>query len=247
MYWSSDGSSHDVGICGVDGPPPYLETYYNPYTETIETGDVYPHREWIDPLDMAVGWNGTGLDGLRTDGTIVPLDDSVIRTYMSRVVSVAWDGDTKLIWVFSNENQQPSAIALEPERNGVVAVVWRPMPATSATGYLDTTPTQTPELLVTGECPGTVYITVVDGTPAGRATVVSGTVDGTSVSPSGPCAGTTSGLADPRRQASLRVNSYGIASTTFEATPDQCGLMKMQAVDVATCLTTAVRTVPATP
>jgi hypothetical protein len=246
MYWSQDGFPHDLGACLYIDSVSTVSTYYNPHTTTIEsTGQYYP-REWIDPLDMAVGWNGTALEGLRADGTIVPLDNSVVLSHLTGVVFVAWDGDTKLIWVFGNDNYTPIVLALAPDSGQVVAELLDTDFGNVGTGYLDTTPAQTPELLVTGQCPGTVYVTVVDGTPGGRATVASGTMDGVSVSPSGPCAGTESHIADPRRQSNLRVSSYGIASTTFQSTPDQCGTMKLQAVDLATCLTTAVRTVPAT-
>jgi hypothetical protein len=114
-----------------------------------------------------------------------------------------------------------------------------------ATGYHDTHPDQTPELLVTGECPGTVYVTLVDGTPGGHAFLATGPAEGTTVMPAGgACGGTVSGLASPQRRGSLPINSYGIASTTFTTLPQHCGALKVQALDGPTCMTTQVRTVP---
>jgi len=50
------------------------------------------------------------------------------------------------------------------------------------------------------------------------------------------------GLRRPVPRFDLVANAYGIASTTFQASPQMCGRALLQAMDVDTCLTTQVRT-----
>jgi len=245
--WERDGTYQEFRPCpyavlGVYNNAPY----FNPLTNTLaDSGQYYP-REWIDPLGMAVGWNGAGLEGIRADGSVVPINSAEVLRHMVAVTALAWDGDTHLIWVFGWLPNIQVAIALDPSSGRVVADAWDLAPAVYATGYYDTHPEQTPELLVTGQCPGTVYVTLVDGTPGGRAYVAAGTVAGPSVLPAGVCGDVELGLTDPVRRATLPINSFGIASTTFQATPDQCGARLLQALDMRTCAPTQVRTVPPT-
>ena len=112
-----------------------------------------------------------------------------------------------------------------------------------AGGSIDTVPAQTPELLVTGDCPGTMYITAVDATPGGHVQIGSSAAPGTRTLTGGPCAGAHLDLRRPAFRADLVANSYGIASTTLQATAPMCGNVLVQALDVGTCMTTSVRTV----
>ena len=185
------------------------------------------------------------LEGILVDGTTASIPSSGVISHIQEVTAVAWDGDTRLLWAFGVQYFAPSAVAFDPSSGRVVAEIWESLDGPYlASGYYDTHPTQTPELLVSGQCPGTVYVTLVDGTPGGRAFIASGTVDGPAVLPVGACGDVALGIADPVRRASLPINSYGIASTTFQATPGQCGAQLVQALDLQTCAPTQVRTVP---
>ena len=113
-----------------------------------------------------------------------------------------------------------------------------------AGGSIDNVPAQTPELLVTGDCPGTMYITAVDATPGGHVQIGSSALPGTRTVTGGPCAGVHLDLRRPAFRADLVANSYGIASTTIQATAPMCGALAIQALDVGSCQTTSVRYVP---
>ena len=113
-------------------------------------------------------------------------------------------------------------------------------------GSIDDVPLQTPELLVSGYCPGTVYITAVDASPGGHVWIASGTVTGPRAVTSGACSGTMAGLRNPRPRFDLVANGVGVASTTIRATAQMCGRLQFQAIDADTCMATSVRSVPGT-
>lgn len=110
-------------------------------------------------------------------------------------------------------------------------------------GSIDNVPNQTPEILVTGECPGTVYVTVADATPGGQVLVASGTRRGQRTLRSGPCAGTVTDLANPTPRFDLVARPTGIATTTVRATAQMCSTVAFQAIDVATRQVTSARAV----
>jgi hypothetical protein len=109
----------------------------------------------------------------------------------------------------------------------------------------DTVPDFEPELLVTGSCPGEVFVTAVDQTPGGQVNIYSGTRPGVVVSPPGaPCAGGSLDMRNPVLRGTLTANSLGLASTTFQASASMCGSWRFQAVDLSTCTPSSLRALP---
>jgi hypothetical protein len=162
--------------------------------------------------------------------------------------SAGYDSDLQIFWVGDSSGEAFDQIAynpvigFNPETWEVVAKMWLPI-SVGLAGSRDNVPFQLPTLLVTGECPGTMYVTLADGTPGDEAVFMSGVVERSRTVRGGPCAGATAGLANPREQARLTVGSNGLASTSFSAAPEHCGVLKIQAMDTATCTLTEVRTV----
>ena len=177
--------------------------------------------------------------------TLAPWPASI--PYSGSGLSAAYDADTGIFWTLGGDfipgagldivNFGFDPITLEP-----VAEIFGPW-GMGAAGGPDNVPAQTPELLLTGICPGTMYLTLVDGTPGGQAVFGSSNRPGQRLVPGGPCAGTPTGLTNPQVRAQLTVRSNGLAYTTFEATPAMCGVTLVQAIDMATCMPTQVRTV----
>jgi hypothetical protein len=162
--------------------------------------------------------------------------------------SAGYDSDLQILWVsdafgpnIDGEGYDP-ALGFNPETWEVVAKMFLPR-SVGLAGSRDNVPFQLPTLLVTGDCPGTMYVTLADGTPGDEAVFMSGVVERSRTVRGGPCAGATAGLANPREQARLTVGSNGLASTSFTAAPEHCGVLKIQAMDTATCTLTEVRTV----
>ncbi len=153
---------------------------------------------------------------------------------------LAYDSDTKLFW-WSNHLTGGQLWMVEPENFTVVGRVFLPYDTDGGAGSIDTVPAQTPVLYVTGDCPGYMWVTVADATPGGHVVVGSDTRRGNRRVANGACAGTTTGLRRPVQRFDLVANSYGIASTVFHPTPQQCGNVLLQAMDVDTCLTTQVQ------
>jgi hypothetical protein len=159
---------------------------------------------------------------------------------------LAYDMDTKLFFYF--DRGAFSTWLIDSESFTVVGQTNDdPFGRDGGAGSIDTVPQQTPELLVTGTCPGTVYVTVVDATPGSAVYIASAGRLGARTISSGPCAGTSTGLRSPAPRSLLTANSVGIASARFEAPVAACGTTLVQAVDEATCMVTSVRTVPDTP
>lgn len=151
---------------------------------------------------------------------------------------LAYDKDVNVLWYLD----QRTLFGLDPESFDTVA---RLRPAgigfEGGAGSIDNVPDQTPEILVTGECPGTLYVTVVDATPGGQVLVASGTRRGQRVLRSGACAGAVTDLANPTPRFDLVARPTGIATTTIRATAPMCNTVAFQAIDVATCKVTSAR------
>lgn len=220
-------------------------------------GGIWTYPAWTFLADPGVGF--TSADWFDDGGYTVAVDNSTGDFYaiessgLARFLApgppefdvpdsgagLAYDADTKLFW-WSNHLTGGQLWMVEPETFTVVGRVLLPYDTDGGAGSIDTVPAQTPELLVTGDCPGYMWVTVVDATPGGRV-VGSDTRRGNRAVANGACAGTTMGLRRPVQRFDLVANSYGIASTVFHPTPQQCGNVLLQAMDVDTCLTTQVR------
>lgn len=84
---------------------------------------------------------------------------------------------------------------------------------------------------------------MVDATPGGHVQFGSSLQAGNHRIRNGTCAGTSLGLRNPTPRYDLVANSYGIASTVVNFSAAACGNLKIQAVDMDTCLATSVRPV----
>jgi hypothetical protein len=136
---------------------------------------------------------------------------------------LAYDQDTNIIWLVTDVY---GIFGLDPFTYEKVA--WIPPGPRSFFGATsqnyDPVPDFEPELLVTGTCPGEVFVTAVDHTPGGQVKIFSGTRPGTLVSPPGaPCAGASLGIRNPVLRGTLTANSLGLASTKFQAPASMCG------------------------
>jgi hypothetical protein len=156
-------------------------------------------------------------------------------------LETAVDSDTRLIWSFDRVG---NIWAVEPVNFTVVAYLSYPVNVNGGAGSIDDVPAQTPELLVTGECPGTVYVTVVDATPGSHVRIASATRRGSRTIPGGPCGGQQSALGNPTPRFDLVASSAGIASTRITATAGMCGQVALQALDEGSCQLTSARVMP---
>lgn len=108
-------------------------------------------------------------------------------------------------------------------------------PLGSTTGVLS--------LSVSGACPGTITIDVSNATPGGSVAIVRGASTGSFTVPGGPCVGTVLGLNSPILLVTLTADGVGDASISGSAPAAACGAF-LQAVDLSTCGTTNVASVP---
>jgi hypothetical protein len=159
-------------------------------------------------------------------------------------MGLAYDYDTHILWLVTSVR---GIFGLDPFTYEQVA--WLPSPPSGSYGgtsyNYDPVPDFEPELLVTGTCPGEVFVTAIDHTPGGQVKIFSGTRPGTLVSPPGaPCAGASLGIRNPVLRGTLTANSLGLASTKFQAPASMCGSWRFQAVDVSTCTPSSVRGLP---
>jgi hypothetical protein len=197
--------------------------------------------DWFEPggYHLVLGRDGFfAVDGVTAPTFLAAMPADVIQPWSGEM---AWDADTGVLWLF----EYGYAWGIDPTNWTVVAEVASFGLAVGGAGSIDDVPNQTPELLVSGVCPGTVYVTAVDATPGGHVRIASGTRRGVTSVPSGNCQGAPVGLANPRARVDLVANSAGIAATRIQATPGMCGQVLLQALDVDSCLTTSVGTVPA--
>jgi hypothetical protein len=161
-------------------------------------------------------------------------------------VELAFDKDTNILWVVRQSgflegwdvSTYTQVAWLDTFHQGLFSI-------DGGAGSVDDVIPQTPELLVTGSCPGTVYVTAVDATPGQHVQIASATRLGRRNLRAGPCAGLAGGLANPVPRFDLVASDAGIASVTLTATAPMCGNLHLQALDLDSCQLTAVRTVPA--
>lgn len=209
-------------------------------TLLFDPGVGFIGADWFDDGGYIVGREGTTGDFYRVEaGMTTRLAPTPPVTFYS-TGGLAYDSDTRLFWWVA----MPYTLLIEPQTWSLVGILHASNLLDGAGGSIDTVLPQTPELLVTGACPGTVYLTVVDATPGQHVQFASGTTPGTRTVRRGPCAGVQGDLQNPTPRFDLIANDYGIASTTIQATAPMCGAGLVQAIDVATCLTTSVRTIP---
>jgi hypothetical protein len=208
----------------------------------FDPGIMLSSADWFDDGGYIVGRELNTGDFYRVEaGMTIMLAPSPPIAHPSYFGGLAYDRDTRLFWWFGPTIE--TVLLIEPQTWSVVGALYADL-VDGAGGSIDTVLPQTPELLVTGACPGTVYLTVVDATPGQHVQFASGTTPGTRTVRRGPCAGVQGDLQNPTPRFDLIANDYGIASTTIQATAPMCGAGLVQAIDVATCLTTSVRTIP---
>ncbi len=100
-----------------------------------------------------------------------------------------------------------------------------------------------PLLAVTGACPGAVEVTLIGATPGGRVVLVGSLGEGATEVPSGPCQGLEVGLAEPRLVFAGEATSGGDLTLRAQLGVGSCSGFA-QAVDVETCVATAVVGLP---
>jgi hypothetical protein len=207
-----------------------------------DTGIAYiDAADWFPPggFHIVLGRDGFfAVDGINTPTLLATNPPELLPP---RSGEMAFDYDTGLIWLFGSGK----VWAVDPVSWTVVAEIPDMGFIEGGAGSIDDVPAQTPELLVSGECPGTVYVTAVDATPGEHVLVGSSTRAGLTTVRGGACAGAQLDLASPRLRVDLVANSAGIAATRLQATPGMCDRLMLQALDVDTCLPTSVGTVPA--
>jgi len=246
INWNSDALSFDP----VRDTPVLFETFTG--SRMVDASTTFPIQDtgiayiaaadWYAPAGyhLVLGRDGFfAVDGVTTPTLLAPLPPEVVRPWDG---DMAYDSDTRLLWLFENYN----IWAIDPTTWSVVAEIPDLGLMDGAAGSIDDVPLQTPELLVSGECPGTVYVTAVDATPGEHVLVGSSTRAGLTTVRGGACAGAQLDLASPRLRVDLVANSAGIAATRLQATAGMCDRLMLQALDVDTCLPTSVGTVPAT-
>ncbi len=103
-------------------------------------------------------------------------------------------------------------------------------------------PAVTPQLTVTGTCPGAVTFTVT-GTPGARAGVVASLAEGTTVVPGGACPGVVIGLQNPIVLGATILDGTGSGALLRNVPAPACGAFA-QALDTTTCLVSGVEVLP---
>lgn len=230
-----------LGIGSTSNPGVYLSprsTWFAPLTWGGLSADWYVPGNFLVTTDLTVGLLHA-IDVQGTDTVLGPWPWSYSSGYFS---GIAYDDDTKTTWFFETTARSLPTVGLDIESLRVVALGPR-IAGIGAAGWIDDVPDQTPHLYVTGTCPGTMYITVVDATPGGQVLFGTSNRLRTTQVPSGPCAGTPIALRSPTPQVTLTAGPTGIASQEIQAPAGMCGRTLIQAIDLDTCLTTAVETV----
>jgi len=100
-----------------------------------------------------------------------------------------------------------------------------------------------PDLSITGDCPGDIVLNLTGGTPGGSIALVSSASEGSSNVPQGSCAGTPLGLSAPGLLAIVPLDGNGAFSTTRNVPAPLCGLF-LQVLDLGTCQTSNVAQIP---
>jgi hypothetical protein len=209
-----------------------------PLTWGAKAADWYAPGNFLVATDLTVGM----LHAIDLQGNDTVLGPWPFSYSSGNFSAAAYDDDTKITWFFDTVGYYRPTVGLDIESLRVVAL--GPfLSGHAAAGWIDDVPDQTPHLYVTGTCPGTMYITVVDATPGGQVLFGTSNRLRTTQVPSGPCAGTPIALRSPTPQVTLTAGPTGIASQEIQAPAGMCGRTLIQAIDLDTCLTTAVETV----
>jgi hypothetical protein len=228
-----------VGDYGVMSLSPF-----GPYVSLSQTGFRTSSADWFDDGGSIVSIDSNTGTYYAIDPPSAPraLNPWHIPAGMN-VLGMAYDKDTKTFWVFNNTG---GVDVIEPEGFTAVAVMNAASGYDGAGGSIDDVPNQTPELIISSlACPnaGPALVTVVDATPGGHVQFGSSLQTGNHRIRRGGCAGTNLGLSNPTPRYDLVANSYGIASTRVNFSAAACGTLKIQAVDMDTCLATSVQPV----
>jgi hypothetical protein len=253
VSWVSAGGSYDVSALSTSGA-------WNPGDLPVAFDYRSLNVIYFTSVLMPLGISVNGADWCEECQAILALDYSgdfyaidptagsvLWRGFTPRFVEaeLAYDRDSRVLWGI---DQGGWRVGFDSTTLEEVAYLPGAGPAgfvyEGGAGSIDDVGPQTPELLVTGECPGTVYVTAVDATPGAHVQFASGTRLGRRAVRSGPCAGVAGGLANPVPRYDLVAGASGIASITFQATAPMCGALAIQALDVGSCQTTSVRYVP---
>ncbi len=227
-----------VGRYGVLSVAPYSPFGYISTVPFMTSGaDWFDEGGFIVARDSSDG-NFYAIDPPRPNRLLSPLRISAaINTN-----GLAYDSDTKTFWMF----YAGGVTVYEPEGFSPIALIPALSSYDGAGGSIDDVPNQTPELIISSlACPnaGPALVTVVDATPGGHVQFGSSLQAGNHRIRGGSCAGTNLGLRNPTARYDLVANSYGIASTRVNFTAAACGNLKIQAVDMDTCLATSVQPV----
>lgn len=228
-----------VGNSGVMALSPF-----RPYVPLSQTGLQTSSADWFDDGGYIASIDSnTGFYYAIQPPAAPRVLNPWHAPYRINVIGMAYDKDTKTFWVFDNTG---GVAVMEPEGFTAVAVMNAASGYDGAGGSIDDVPNQTPELIISSlACPnaGPALVTVVDATPGGHVQFGSSLQTGNHRIRRGGCVGTNLGLSNPTPRYDLVANSYGIASTRVNFTAAACGNLKIQAVDMDTCLPTSVQPV----
>jgi len=136
-----------------------------------------------------------------------------------------------------------SSVSLDGERIAIGAYEDDDSGTNSGSAYVFETVLVSPQVTLTGTCPGEVELTSTDTTPRSGIRLYRSFAPGTWTFDSGPCEGTSLGLDEP--------TSMGQGNTDFDAENSRprtvdashCGTY-LQLIDLKTCLTSEVVQVP---
>jgi len=85
-----------------------------------------------------------------------------------------------------------------------------------------------------GSCPGTIDLTIENGTPGSSVAILSAAGTGRSAIPQGVCAGIPVGLSSPQVLGIVRADGAGVIQRTLNTPPSICG-SAFQVIDLQTC------------
>ena len=96
----------------------------------------------------------------------------------------------------------------------------------------------TPQLTLTGTCPGPGTLAVTGATPNGVVGIAWSHQQGSALVPVGPCIGTQTMLQQPHALLFLFPNANGNAQQSVNMPPAVCGNVVVQGLDLPSCTTT---------
>ena len=233
------------GVYFINGAPPFSAWTVAGNTYLFDVPFRVGGADWFDDDGCSILMESIAGTIYRMNGQNVTYEapkPADLANFGFGALGLAYDSDTRLFWLF--DSYAAMIFLIEPATWTVVGWIFSSGFMDGAAGSIDTVPQQTPELYVTGVCPGPVYITVADATPGGHVLIGSGTRAGTRRIRRGACAGVSTGIANPTPRFDLVANRYGIASTKIHTTPAMCGSVLIEALDVDSCLPTTVDPIP---